>query len=184
MDSLKAFALLFINSSHIRSFIMNDHEANGASVGPFPVPAWIDNAPSSAEGLKTFDVVNGKTGETVHQAYSANLDTVKAVTESSWNAFQEWRRSPLQKRQQVLSKFADILEAQSEEINETTILENSGDPMFAQFTHSAAVSMVRQVACSVTSIQGSAIIPFDDASVDVHGFVFKEPVGPVLMIIP
>ena len=163
---------------------MNGTELNGSSGKLFTVPAFIDNAPVPTDGLKTFDVVNGKSDEVVHRASSATLDIVKAATESSWRAYQSWKSSPLQTRQHVLSKFADILEQRAEEFINVTVSENSGGQQFVQFTQAIAVSMVRQVAASVLSIHGTVISPYDDPSAEVHGLVFKEAIGPVLLIPP
>lgn len=188
-DSPRTITLHLPSQSFFESTlgISNMSSANGTNVAhneQFTVPTWVDNGPLSTGGLKTFPVINGKSGSTVHLASSANLDIVKAATDSSWKAFQEWRCSPLQKRQDLLTRFADVMEKRQDELVQCVVEETSSSPDTTKFLTQAAFSMVRGVATCVMAISGTALLSADDAHENIHGFVFKEAIGPVLLIPP
>lgn len=60
--------------------------------------------------------------------------------------------------------------------------ETSCDETFATFTFKTGVAKVRETAAYVLSIYGSVVPGLNDPS--IHGFVYREPVGPVLLIPP
>ena len=148
----------------------------------YVVPSWADNAPLPVSQPNDFEVINGESGKLVHRASSADENAVQTLTESSWKAFQSWKKSSLAVRRDLLLRFADTLEKRADEIIRSTIDEISCDQMFAKFTFMAGLSKIRETASYVLSIYGHMVPGLEDPS--IHGFVFREPVGPVLLIPP
>ena len=81
------------------------------------------------DGAHTLDVVNPATGkvfETCARADSAQLEEAVASAKA---AFPAWAARPYSERQAMLSKFADAIEARSEEIQQV-LTKEQGKPLF------------------------------------------------------
>ena len=124
-----------------------------------------------------FPVVHRTSGKTLHLAANANLDIVKSATDSAWNALQSWKRTLHTRRRDLLSKFADILERDSDKFVQSIVEETLCPPSFAKFTHDEAVTRAKDAAALLYSVVGPLVtIGQSDRSVSM------QPVGSVLLI--
>lgn len=149
------------------------------------VPAYVKSVAYRSDAAKPFPVVNGSSGDTIHSADGATLETVEAATSASWEAFQSWKKSSLMERHKFLNRMADLMHQRKDEIVKVQTDEISCDPDFSMRTVIGAIDVVRFTASCLLSIQGQVITnadePDDGSS---HMFVYKEPIGPVLIIPP
>ena len=148
----------------------------------YTVPIWIEGKTIASHPEKFFAVTNGSSSKLLHNAANADLETVTAATESSWKAFQSWKRTPFAARRDLLNKFADVLERDADKLIQCMVDEISCPPFFAKLTYDKAIAKARETAALLLSVFGTVVTGFDEPA--VHGFVFKEPIGPVLLISP
>ena len=154
---------------------------NGHS-GPNPVPVWIDAKPKPIAKDRLFDVVSAKTGEAVHQAQSANVDEALAAAESAYNAWMGgWKDVVYEKRRDLLIRVADIYERRMAELIRYQVEETSCAPPFAEFNVRHAIGYMRETASCISGIRGSVPQVTDKS---VFSVTIKEPIGPVLTIVP
>ncbi len=145
------------------------------------VPTWIDSKPFPVKSDRIFPVKSSLSGETLHYAQSADEEAALAACESSWTAFQSWKRSPPSQRRNLLMKLADLFEERKEEFIKVQKEETSCDHAWAINNVMTTVNYVREIAACVSSVHGT--IPQNDKP-QTLSLVFKEPIGPVLTIPP
>ncbi|KIY02451.1 uncharacterized protein Z520_02590 [Fonsecaea multimorphosa CBS 102226] len=150
---------------------------SGAAVVPNVIGGEVVSLPET----QNFPVIQGSTGETIHYAQSATVDVGINAVETAANAFKTWRKTPLSQRRAILDKVAGILETKAEELAKREIPETSCDPHWPEFESTYASKFLRETSANVATVCGS--IP-DSEVPGTTSFVFREPVGVVLTIIP
>lgn len=148
------------------------------------VPFFLDGKqelPDSGSPRATIPVINAASGKTVHHALNATLDDVYAATASAGRAFQSWKRTPPQVRRDILRKVADVFEREGEEFVRLNKLECCATDQWARHGLSIAKTYTTEAAQQTSNVHGT--IP-ENENPDVMSFVFKQPVGPVLIIPP
>ena len=158
-------------------------QGNGETTN-YIVPTWVDNASLPNANRPTFPVVNGVSGKTLHAAVSADVDVCNKVVASSWTCFQSWKKSPLAQRRDLLMKFADVLEQRMPELTKTVVEETSCQEQFASFTGASTINILKDLAGCTMGIYGSHVPLAQPGEEGIHGMVFKEAIGPVLLIPP
>lgn len=153
-----------------------------SSDGKDIVPCVVNGKVVELPETQNFAVTNGVSGEVVHYAQSANVDTAKAAVDSAWTAFKHWKKSSVDERRDLLLKTADILESKSNDAQRRHEKETSASSQFTPFDVIYAAKLVREAAACVTTAVHGTIPASSDP--DVTSLVFKEPVGPVLIIPP
>jgi acyl-CoA reductase-like NAD-dependent aldehyde dehydrogenase len=150
--------------------------------GESVVPCVIDGKPVVLPSTQNFPVIQSSTGSTVHYAQSATVEVALQAADSAWHAFQSWKRSTVDTRRDILLRAADILQRRSEEAQKRNISETSAPTTWTFWDVVYAAKQVREAAsCVTTAVHGS--IPMH-SNPEITSLVFKEAIGPVLMIPP
>ena len=156
----------------------NGTVANGEHV----VPLWINGAAVPSPSSKTIPVISSVSGKTIHHAQSVDIKTAQQACDAAFTAFKSWKRSSITTRRNVLLKVADTFASRASELIQTQIDETSCDALWARNNVDTSVGYLREIAsCISTSLQGT--IPSLEKR-DTMGFIFKEAVGPILVIPP
>lgn len=149
----------------------------GAAVVPNVIKGEVVSLPES----QNFPIIQGSTGDTIHYAQSANVEVGTKAVEAAAEAFKTWKKTPVSQRQAILNKVADIIETKGEELAKREIPETSCAPFWPGFECMNAANFVRTTSANLAVVHGS--IPPSETPGSTS-FVFREPVGVVLIIIP
>ena len=145
------------------------------------VPLWRDNKALSIDPSRLHPITCSVTGKTVSQYQSATKEEALAACDSASQAFKSWKNASLAQRRNVLNKFADIIERDAEKFKTLQVEETAAGPLWTARNISSTVNHARETAAVISSMTGT--IPHIDKP-DTMGFVFKQPVGTVLIIPP
>ncbi|KAL5395241.1 hypothetical protein PMIN02_004272 [Paraphaeosphaeria minitans] len=144
------------------------------------VPLWIDGE-ALREPLATFPVVQGSTGKTVHQGVSATTAEALRAVASSKAAFRSWRGTNHVTRRELILRVVAHYEENADTFIKSQMIETSCEEAWAKQNVELACRYLREIAAVISSVNGT--IPQLEKP-GAMGFVFKEPVGPVLCIAP
>ena len=139
--------------------------------------------PSSGKGR--IDVINPATGTVISSISDATKSDVDSAVSAARTAFEsdEWRNMPPAQRANLLSKYADILEAHADELAMLEVLDGGKPLMLAKPVDvMATVGAFRYYAGWADKIHGqthNTNMPGDN-----HVFTLKEPVGVAALIVP
>ncbi|PYH40471.1 ALDH-like protein [Aspergillus saccharolyticus JOP 1030-1] len=107
---------------------------------------------------------------------------------TAWRAFSEggngeepWKRASVEKRRALLHRVADLFLERQEELLSAQIHETSCPMLWAKNNVNLTVQYLREIAACLGQVRGE--IPPNDKP-NTMAFVFKEPVGGVLVIPP
>lgn len=142
------------------------------------IPLIIDN--QDVRTNLTFEVSNPGTGVLVHHSSSAAVAEAEAAVKSSQTAFLSWSKSKPGVRRTVLLRVAELMEQRREELLGYMVTETSAERQFAEFTITAGINLVTDVAGKVSSINGYSPMLAGDAT----AIVYKEPYGVILGVAP
>jgi acyl-CoA reductase-like NAD-dependent aldehyde dehydrogenase len=143
------------------------------------IPLWIDNNPIQTPS--PFPVTQASTSSVVHHACSASPDDAIHAADSSKKAFQTWRKSTHVTRRDLILRVADYFQSNLSIFVSAQMLETSCTKAWATQNVNGSISYLREIAAQVSSVCG-VIPPIEKPN--TLGFVFKEPIGPVLCIAP
>lgn len=68
---------------------------------------WIDN--DSVSSSSTFDVKSSSDDSLIHKVSSADDAIIEQAVASAHKAFRSWKETPIQQRQKIFLKAADLL---------------------------------------------------------------------------
>jgi succinate-semialdehyde dehydrogenase/glutarate-semialdehyde dehydrogenase len=125
--------------------------------------------------------INPATGETVAEFEEHSVDEVERRIGIAGDAFRDWSARPVSERAAVLSRMADLLDAEHEALGRLMTLEMGK-------TFASATGEARKCAagCRYYSENAANIIapmPLDGDG-DRHGEVRFEPLGAILAVMP
>ncbi|KAG8623103.1 hypothetical protein KVT40_008079 [Elsinoe batatas] len=133
-------------------------------------------------------VHNSLRADPVHYFATTTPEQCTSAVSAAWTAFQHgttpagpWKRAPASLRRTILLRAADIFESRRKDLVALQRLETSCDETWANMNVTLAVAYIREIAACVSHVVGS--IPTIDKP-DTMAFVYKDPVGPVLVIPP
>ncbi len=150
------------------------------TTGQDVVPLWIDGKAEPLNSSNYIEVFSSAQSKVVHLAQGANESDARRTADSSWTSFLQWKRTKPEYRRDMLLKVADLYESRTEEIIHWQVQETSCSKDFAQFNIRLAVNLMRETAASLTTVLVGEIPTTQEG----YGFVFKEPIGPILLIPP
>ncbi|KAK3117758.1 hypothetical protein LTR53_000568 [Teratosphaeriaceae sp. CCFEE 6253] len=162
------------------------HDSHGRSV----VPLFIDGTALPIDTSRVQPVISSASDEPVHYYATADLSACDQACDAAWSAFNGntldtgcsgWKRASANTRRDTIIRAADLFEARREELINAQMAETSCQRGWAMNNVQITVGYLREIASCVSNIRGS--IPTIDKP-DTFAFVFKEPVGPVLVIPP
>ena len=145
---------------------------------------WLEAA--SGETLAVVDPASGEKFAAVPAGDAADIDRAVAAARRAFESG-DWPKMRPVDRERLLLKFADLVEANAQELAEIESLDNGKPVTMARHVDVAlVVDFLRYMAGWATKIEGSTM----DVSVPIvrerefFGFTRREPVGVVGAIIP
>lgn len=145
------------------------------------VPLWIDGADAASSQGYTFPVYSAKQQKNVFMAQSASTDDAAQTADVALKAFSSWKRTSASHRRDLLLRAADIFERRKPEAIWIQVEETSCEPSWAGFNVGYGLTVMREIAARITSVFGE--MPRTDSEAGLC-LVFKEPIGPSLLIAP
>ncbi|EMC92348.1 hypothetical protein BAUCODRAFT_38399 [Baudoinia panamericana UAMH 10762] len=154
------------------------------------VPLFINGKPLPVDESRVQPVKSSITDETIHYYVSTDIKACDEACETAWTAFSGnildtgrsgWKRASANTRRDIIIKAADLFEARKDELIKAQMDETCCPQPWAMNNIATTVGYLREIASCVSNIKGE--IPTIDKP-DTFAFVFKEPVGPVLVIPP
>jgi len=124
-------------------------------------------------------------GSTVGTAAEGGLDELRGCLDSAWSAFQTWRFSPRNERQELLRRIAALVRSRGEELV-GLLTDEIGKPVVWSRGEVARLALTFDYAADALSSWGVESVPVD---LDPRGaghrcLVERMPIGPVLCIVP
>ncbi|KAJ4299113.1 hypothetical protein N0V90_004357 [Kalmusia sp. IMI 367209] len=152
-----------------------------SSDSSYTIPLWIDGKALPTDTLATFPVIQSTTSSTVHHAVSASTKEALQAVESASTAFKSWKSANHVTRRELILRVAAYYEQHANSFIETQMLETSCEEGWARTNVDLATRYLKEIAAVISSVNGT--IPQLEKP-GAMGFVFKEPVGPILCIAP
>lgn len=145
------------------------------------VPLWIDGTGAASSQGHTFPVYSAKQQKNVFMAQSASTDDAAQAAVVALKAFSSWKHTSASHRRDLLLRAADIFQMRKAEVIRLQVEETSCEPGWAGFNVGYGLTAMREIAASITSVFGEMPRMASEASLCL---VFKEPIGPSLLIAP
>ena len=143
---------------------------------------WVD----SSHGA-TIDVEDPSSGKVITRIVDASDRDVDRAVAAARAAFDDGRWSGLapMKRERIMHKLADLLEANADEFAELEAIDN-GKPksMAAAVDIPGAISQLRFMAGWASKVAGETTAPYTMPAGTVFSYTLKEPVGVCAQIVP
>lgn len=152
-------------------------DAHGREV----VSTIINNEEQPFDTDRVLPVKNAISGENVHYYAGADTEVCGRACDAAWNAFQTWKNAPITERRGLLLRVADLYKKRVDELVQAQMKETACTEDWAKFNVLAATNYINEFAACVSSVKGT-VAPTDKP--DTMTFVFKEPIGPILVIPP
>jgi aldehyde dehydrogenase (NAD+) len=144
---------------------------------------FIDGKWVPSDSGRTIDAVNPSTRETLARFQAGTSGDVDRAVAAARNAFDTlWSISKPFQRQELLLKWADLIDRHFEELTWLDVLEMGVPISVAKVRRQRVIGMIRFYAGMATALHGHTI----DNSVagEFESFTRREPVGVVGAIIP
>jgi vanillin dehydrogenase len=141
----------------------------------------IDGERLPAEYGRTFDRIDPVTGAVATRAAAGRAADVDRAVEAAARAFPAWAEEGPSKRRAILSKAADILEAETPRFIEIGIAETGATAPWIGFNVAFAAKLLREAAAATTQIKGE-VIPSDKPG--TLAMALREPVGVLVGMAP
>jgi gamma-glutamyl-gamma-aminobutyraldehyde dehydrogenase len=149
----------------------------------FRTQAFIDGAFRDAASGRTFETENPATGEVLAQVAAGDAADVDAAVGAARRAFEDgrWSRLAPSERKKVLLRFADLVEANAEELATLEALE-AGKPITdcREVDLPDAVTTFRWYAEAIDKVF-DAVAPTGPGAL---GLIVREPIGVVGAVVP
>ncbi len=149
----------------------------------FRTQAFIDGAFRDAASGRTFETENPATGEVLAQVAAGDAADVDAAGGAARRAFEDgrWSRLAPSERKKVLLRFADLVEANAEELATLEALE-AGKPITdcREVDLPDAVTTFRWYAEAIDKVF-DAVAPTGPGAL---GLIVREPIGVVGAVVP
>ncbi|MET0314969.1 MAG: aldehyde dehydrogenase family protein [Hansschlegelia sp.] len=143
----------------------------------------IDGKFVDARSGRTFETRNPATGEVLAHIAEGDAKDVDLAVAAARRAFEgPWSRFTPYKRQEILLKFADLVEKHFEELTMLDVLEMGAPITFALARKQRALGLARFYAGLCTTISGDTLP--NSFPGEVFAYTLKEPVGVVGAITP
>lgn len=147
----------------------------------------IDGSWRESSSSQRIVVLNPATGQSIAEVAKGNATDISLAVDAAEKAFAqgEWRDMPAGARAKLLWRYADLLEANMEELVELEVLDNGMIKAFAEWGILAGAGWLRHFAGMTGRVLGrntSAVTSGDGGR--FHSYTSVEPVGVVGFIIP
>ena len=136
---------------------------------------------------RTIAVYDPSTGREIARVVDASDADVDRAVAAARTAFDDgrWRGLPPYRRQRLMERLADLIEANLGELAELESVDN-GKPktMSERLDIPACVATLRYMAGWATKISGEHVEPAGYPAGSMHAYVRREPVGVCAQIVP
>lgn len=146
------------------------------------VPLWINGEPVTSNEAGTFPVYSAAQAKNVYLAQSANERLATDAAQSAESAFKQWKTTSAASRRDILNRMHDLLKARTQDLVAVQMEETSCSQSWAEFNIQYTTLTLAEIAARVTTACAGEL-----PAMSTHGpmgFVFKEAIGPVLLIAP
>jgi phenylacetaldehyde dehydrogenase len=143
---------------------------------------WV----ASSHG-KTLDVEDPSTGKVIAQIADASGQDVDRAVAAARAAFDDgrWSNLPPVKREAMLRRLADLIEANADELAELEAIDNGKPMSMARAVDvPGAVNQLRYIAGWATRIAGEQIAPSNAPEGTFFAYTRREPLGVAALIVP
>ncbi len=150
-----------------------------------PRQLFINGEFVDAQSGETFDVIDPATGKVFAQSAAGDAADVDAAVKAARKRFDSgaWSGMPPARRARIMTKLADLIEANASRIALTETLDNGMPLMMGYFGGVMAASeTLRYNAGWATKINGETFTPSHPG--EFHAYTSREPVGVVGGIVP
>lgn len=148
---------------------------------------WIGGAWVGAEAAEQFDALDPATGQciaTVARGRAADIDKAIGAARVAFEA-PSWRDISADARAKLLWRYAELLEANADELVELEVLNNGMPLGFAQWGVAASAAWLRHFAGLAGRLIGrNTSAALSGGAQHFHAYTSVEPVGVVGLIIP
>src|SRR5680860_369024 len=143
---------------------------------------WINGKGTAGSGQQR-DVTNPANGQVVDTTLDATADDVAAAVDAASAAQQAWAGTDLTTRADLLRKFADALDDNSDDIIATLIAEQGKPTLEANGEFHHMLSGLRFYAEAATKVRGThQQLPSQFGP--AYGLIVRRPIGVVGAIVP
>ena len=145
---------------------------------------FIDGGPVPALGGQWIDVLNPATGEILARVPAGGVDDVDRAVRAGRAAFRDrrWRGKPPSERAGILSKLADLIEANAEDIAHTETLQTgSAYKLRRDSDLPFSIDNLRFFAGQARHLEGKAAAEYSGSHTSM---VRREPIGVIGQIAP
>src|SRR5215218_9830988 len=137
---------------------------------------WVDG-----DGRETEPVYDPATGEVIAETPLSTKDDVDRAVRAAGAAFEEWAKSPVVKRVQVLFRYKMLLEEHCEELRDLVTLENGKDARDAGGEVRRGIEVV-EFACGMPTLMMGETVR--DVARGIDNSSWRYPLGVVAAITP
>lgn len=144
---------------------------------------FINNEFVDAVSKRTFPTINPSNGKKIADIAEADKEDVDIAVKAAKDAFSlnaPWRNLSASERGKLISKLADLIEVNKEELAFLETLDNGKTVPNSIFDIEGSVAVLRYYAGYCDKIHGNTI-PADDG---LFSMAYKQPIGVVGQIIP
>ncbi len=148
---------------------------------------FIGNEWTASSHGKTVAVEDPSSGREVTQIADASQDDINRAVGAARAAFDDARWSSLapNKRERIMQKFADLIEANAAELAELEAIDNGKPRSMAQAGDvPMAAGHLRFMAGWAGKVGGEVMQPYAMPAGAVFNYTVKEPVGVCVLIVP
>jgi malonate-semialdehyde dehydrogenase (acetylating)/methylmalonate-semialdehyde dehydrogenase len=142
---------------------------------------WIDGAPWGGTSVRAGDVFNPATGQVSGRVDLASAAEVDAAVAAASAAFQQWRKSSLTARTQVLFAFRELLNSRKDELAAIITAEH-GKVLSDALGEVMRGLEVVEFACGIPHLLKGGFSEGVSTNVDVYSI--RQPLGVVGVISP
>jgi len=145
------------------------------------VPLWINGKNVQSQSGRFGDVFDPALGEATKRVGFANAAEIAATISAAKDAFPAWRDLSLARRQQIMFRFRELLEAKKGELDEIITSEH-GKVLSDALGEITRGQEVVEFACGLPHLLKGEFS--ENASTNVDVYSIKQPLGVVGIISP
>ena len=144
------------------------------------VQHFINGAHVDSLGGATFDTTSPADNAVLCQVAAGQAADIDRAAHAAKAAFPAWRDMPAKKRQQLLHRVADLIEANADEIALTEVIDTGQTIRFMTSAAARAAENFRFFADRIEGAQDGLSLP----SPEHINYTLRQPIGPVGVITP
>ncbi len=169
------------------SYVQPEYSAKAKAFLARKPMLFINNEWVSSSHGKTISVEDPSTGKLITEIVDASDKDVDRAVAAARAAFDDgrWSGLPPMVRERTMQRFADLLEAHTDEFAELEAIDNGkAKGMAAAVDIPGAISQIRFMAGWASKVAGETTAPYTMPAGTVFSYTVKEPVGVCAQIVP